>query len=64
MTEIVKSSVRYTHPEKLKDNAYTFLCKVHVEGTENIDAKACMCHACSKQLTRNIDNPKYQGFIR
>ena len=50
-----KQSSKFTHPEKFDDAQYTFLCAVE---ERPIDKYVCICYACSKQLKRNVSNPK------
>ncbi len=50
-------STKYTHPEKFDAQQYTFLCEVE---SASIDKCVCICYACSKQLKRNVNNPKFQ----
>ena len=50
-------SMKYTHPDKFDSDQYDFLCEV--EGTV-IDKCVCTCYACSKQLTRHVDCPKFE----
>ena len=52
-----KPSQKYTHTDKLTEHEYSFLCKVE---DHTFDKGSCICLACSKQLRRNVDNPKFQ----
>ena len=51
-----KSSTRYKHAVNMDERLYKFLCDV--EGT-TIQKEACICHACYKQVDRNIGNLSY-----
>ena len=51
-----KDSTRYSHAINLQDQVYNFLCSI--EG-KSIVKEACICHACIKQIQRNIGNPTY-----
>ena len=39
---------------KVEDHVYNFLCAIECK---TIQKEACICHACSKQIQRNISNP-------
>ena len=51
-----KFSARYSHAGKMQEQTYDFLC--NIEGTE-VSKAACICHACLKQINRNVGNPTY-----
>ena len=51
-----KFSARYCHAGKIQEQTYDFLC--NIEGTE-VSKAACICHACLKQINRNVGNPTY-----
>ena len=50
-------STKYTHAERFDNEQYAFLYKVQ---NSSIDKHACICYACSKQVKRNINNPKFE----
>ena len=50
-------STKYTHAERFDNEQDAFLCKVQ---NSSIDKHACICYACSKQVKRNINNPKFE----
>ena len=53
-----QDSRRYSHPPKMKQAVYKLICSV--EGVEELDDMTCICHACYKQVDRNISNENFQ----
>lgn len=51
-----KSSTRYKHAINMSEKMYKFLCDV--EGS-TIRKETCICHACYKQVNRNVGNQSY-----
>ena len=52
-----RQSSKFTHAGRLDVLQFQFLCE-----TENtkVDKSTCICHACCKQLNRNVGNPNFR----
>jgi len=51
-----KESTKYAHLNKIDPKASELICQL-----EQLDqqCEACICHACYKQVQRNLENPDY-----
>lgn len=52
-----KTSSRYTHPQNIKGEVLQLITKFK---KAKLSKKACICHACLKQASRNLSNPSFQ----